>query len=206
MKVLFLSDFHNCVDSCSLERVCFSCPLPDVVFTMGDISLRELVAIRDLFQTSPIYGIRGNHDGHSSLDLADIFNIHSKSIKLGDTIFAGFEGSVRYKRGDYIMFSQKESLDVALDVPAADILVSHDRSFCGPYSDISAEYSKSPHEGLIGITSYLQKHSPRLHVHGHIHKNQHYTWNGIDTLSVFGAVLVSFENKVIKDYQILFEP
>ena len=199
MNVLFLSDFHNCIDFCTLEGVCLSCPTLDVIFTMGDISNRELVAIRDLFQTAPIYGILGNHDGPSSLNFADISNLHGKSITVKDTTFAGFEGSVRYKRGDYTMFSQKESLDVARDIPAAEILVSHDRSFCGINVDLSAPYSKSPHEGLIG-------HSPRFHVHGHSHKNQRYIWNGIDTLSVFGAVFVSFENKVIKEYRILFEP
>lgn len=206
MKIIFFSDFHNCIDFSNLKDVLLRCPSPDVAFTLGDISVRELISIKEFCKAIPVYGICGNHDGISSLDLAEIPNIHGKCIEVAGTTFSGFEGSVRYKRGAYTMFTQKESLEIFECVPAADILISHDRAFCGETIDVTETYSKSPHEGLTGISAYLQKHSPQLHVHGHIHKNERYFFNGIDTLSVFGVVFTSFENNTIKDYRILLEP
>lgn len=206
MNILFVSDFHNCVDLNRLETIFRSCPSPDVVFTLGDISVRELGFIKELTKTTPIYGVLGNHDGPFSLDLAEIPNIHGKHLDVGGISFSGFEGSVRYKRGTYTMFTQKESLAVSAAIPAADILISHDKAFCGMKLDISDALSKSPHDGLAGITAYLQKHSPRFHVHGHLHKNDRYLFNGTDSISVFGAVFISIENYSIKDYRILFEP
>lgn len=206
MNIIFFSDFHNCMDFTGLDTALLSCPSPDVFFTLGDISVRELCYIKELGKTIPIYGISGNHDGGFSLAISGIPNIHGKCIDVNGINFSGFEGSVRYKRGDYTMFTQKESIDVMTNVPQADILISHDRAFCGKKLAISEEYSKSPHEGLAGIFAYLKKYSPALHVHGHIHKNKRYFFNGIDTVSVFGAVYISIENNSINDYRILVEP
>ena len=205
MNILFFSDFHNCVDLSRLKDVFLTCPYPDIVFVLGDISARELIAIKEIIGTTPIYGVLGNHDGPTLLEFVEIPNIHCKRVDIAGISFSGFQGSVRYKRGPYTMFTQKESLDVMAAIPAADIFISHDRSFCGKKLDVSVEYSKSPHEGLAGISAYLQQHLPSLHVHGHIHNNARYVFHGIDTISVFGAVFISFENKSIKDYRILLE-
>jgi len=206
MNILFVSDFHNCVDMSRLKDVLLTSPFPDIVFSLGDISARELYFIKELVGSTPIYGVLGNHDGSTVLELVEIPDLHGKRLDVAGISFSGFQGSVRYKRGPYTMFSQKESLEVMANIPAADILISHDKPFCGKKLDVSEVYSKSPHEGLAGISAYLQKHSPSLHVHGHIHKNARYTLNGIDTLSVFGVVFISFENNFIKDYRILLEP
>lgn len=206
MQILLFSDFHNAVDLRALGSVLSSLPSPDVVFTLGDISSTDLLALRELIPCVPIYGICGNHDGTATLDLSGIPNIHGKVVELCGLRFAGFGGSVRYKRGLYTMFSQKESLDIAQALPPADVLISHDRAFIGKYPDLSADLTQNPHKGLVGLSSYLQNKKPLLHFHGHIHENKRYLYNEIPTLCVHGAVLVELVEGSITNYRILCQP
>lgn len=206
MRILLFSDFHNAMDLHALGSVLSSLPDSDVAFTLGDISSSDLLSVKELIPNVPIYGICGNHDCAATLDLAGIPNIHGKFVEIGGLRVAGFGGSVRYKRGLYTMFSQKESLAIAESLPAADILISHDRSFIGSSPDLSAEFTQNPHEGLVGITSYLRNERPFFHIHGHIHETKRYICNEINTLSVYGAVLVNVVERNITSHRLLAQP
>lgn len=190
MQIAIFSDFHNSVDFNSLQKALSTVPALDAAFTLGDISVSELLRIKELIPDIPIFGILGNHDSLDVLDKAGIPDIHGKIVDVNGIRFAGFSGSVKYKNGPYAMFSQRESLNIAKSLPEADVLLSHDKAYQGKNKIFWSEYSKYPHEGLVGISLYLRKKSPLLHIHGHIHENERYLNQKIDTISVYGASLI----------------
>ncbi len=206
MKLLVISDLHNSLNFATLKAKLADVPPPDLVFTLGDISVSELEVIKGSFPSCPIYSLHGNHNKKGDLDVAGIPDLHGQCILQNDVRFVGLEGSSRYKRGNYVMYSHGESLNAAHTLPRADVLLSHDRAYCGRIPNLLAEYTKDPHEGLYGIAYYLGKHAPSLHIHGHIHENKRYTHRGIDTISAYGAALVELSNMQVTRYEVLFEP
>lgn len=206
MRMLILSDFHDAMDLNALSMTISNLSQLDLVISLGDITSDDLKMVMGLIPDVPIYGVCGNHDGPTVLDLAGVINIHGMVIEIDDIKIGGFGGSVRYKRGLYTMFSQKESLEIAKKLPEADILISHDRAFSGKKPKLSAPLAKDPHEGLAGITAYLRKTSPLLHIHGHIHDNRRYFFKGVDTISVYGGAIISIDANKVSDYRLLLEP
>lgn len=205
MNILLFSDFHNSVDIEMLKDALSRTPFPDAVFTLGDISVEDLQAIKIITTPAPIYGIAGNHDTHSTLELADIPNIHGKVVEIGGLRFTGFDGSIRYKHGSYVMYSHKESLQIAKGLPKVDILLSHDKAFAGSKLAIFSHYTQNPHEGLAGITAYLKKTKPVCHIHGHIHENKRYSFKDIDTISVYQAAALSVTKDGVDEIQVLIK-
>ena len=61
------------------------------------------------------------------------------------------------------MYTHEESIQIAENMPGADILVSHDRPFIKDNHD-------NVHDGLKGITYYLYKNHVPLEIHGHLHE------------------------------------
>lgn len=205
VRVMLFSDFHNTVHYDDLKQALFNQPVPDVIFTLGDISVSDLLFIKSLFQDVPIYGVCGNHDSQQTLNMADILNIHGKVVEIGGVRFAGIGGSVRYKPGAYTMFSHNESMDLAKTLPPADILVSHDKAYERNLTTFSSEITKNPHEGMAGVSYYLRKHSPFLHIHGHIHTNKQYDFEQINTISVYGVAATTIVNHNLIDYRVLLD-
>lgn len=76
---------------------------------------------------------------------------------------AGWGGTYKYKNKLPLAFTQKESLDFAKKLPAADILISHDISF-------QRKTKNKCHAGLKGILWYIKKKKPIYHIHGHLHE------------------------------------
>lgn len=206
MHLLLFSDFHNAIDLNALSTILSQQPHPDAALTLGDISTSDLIAIKEMLPTTPFFGVCGNHDGSSTLEQAGIQNIHASSAEVSGLRLTGFEGSVKYKRGPYVMYSQEESLAIAKGLPPADILISHDRAFSGRKPDLRTEYTKNPHEGLIGITTYLREHNPFLHIHGHTHENQIGTQRGTCTVVVYGAAALTINNRQIESHRLLLTP
>lgn len=205
MQILLFSDFHNAVNYDDLKQVLLNQTVPDIVFTLGDISVSDLMFIKNLFHNVPIYGVCGNHDSRATLNMADTPNLHGKVIEMDGVSFAGFGGSVRYKHGAYTMFSQNESLDIAKTLPAADILISHDKAYERHMPTYFPEITKDPHEGMAGISYYFRNHSPFLHLHGHIHTNKQYVFEEINTISVYGVATLTIVNRSLIDYRVLLD-
>lgn len=206
MQLLLFSDFHNSIDLNALRAILSQQPPHDAALTLGDISTSDLMAIKEMLPTTPIFGVCGNHDGPSTLEQAGIQNIHANAVEISGLRLTGFEGSVKYRRGPYAMYSQEESLAIAKSLPPADILISHDRALSGRKPDLRTEYTKNPHEGLFGITTYLREHTPFLHIHGHTHENKISRQNGISTIVVYGAASLTTNNRQIESYRLLLTP
>jgi Icc-related predicted phosphoesterase len=105
-----------------------------------------------------------------------IENINGKLINEKNFSLTGMSGSSRYKQDkSYPMVTQEESLEIFEKMEKADVLISHDSAF----NIHSKEKNK---EGLKGITEYINKHQPKLHMYGHHH--QFHSYKIKDTLCI----------------------
>ncbi|MCW5873529.1 MAG: metallophosphoesterase [Anaerolineales bacterium] len=152
----------------------------DLVVGCGDLPYYYLEFLVDTLH-KPVFFVRGNHAAHveysQTLERSEPWgavDLHRKLIRHKGLIFAGFEGSVRYRRGPF-MYTQGEMwLMVFGMLPrllynrlrhgrALDVLVTHAPAWgLGDRQDTA-------HHGFKAFRWLLQVFKPRLHLHGHIH-------------------------------------
>ena len=131
-----------------------------------------------------IYGLLGNHDGLDRFEESKIRNLNGKVITVNNVRIAGLQGSHRYKTGDYGMYTHEESIQLANEIPEADILVSHDRPFIKDNND-------NVHDGLKGVTYYCYKNHVKLEIHGHLHEESEETLkNGTKVLGKYKVDII----------------
>jgi predicted phosphodiesterase len=180
-RILIISDIHYTLTP--TEEKIFSQEF-DQCWILGDISSQIVNAL--MYSAKyPVYGVLGNHDSEKSFCLKEnslvpkrieIQNINKKLVNEDGFSITGISGSSRYKSDpNYVMITQEESLELFNEMEKADILISHDSAF----NIHSKEKNK---EGLKGITEYINKYQPKLHIYGH-HHNFH-SYNIGDTLCI----------------------
>lgn len=178
IKILVIADTHRSLRDEQEKIIDKVREISDVVITLGDVPFEGLLYIK------PDYGVLGNHD---SFGLLGTWDIHEKVVEVNGVTLAGFQGSSRYKDGNFPMYSQKESLDLV--IPKADILVSHDCLYHNILDDA--------HTGLKGITQYLDKYKPFLHIHGHHHKQEVYRYEETTVVSIYKCSLIEVINDTV---------
>lgn len=161
-RILIVSDIH--FELSPKERKVFDQEFTQV-WLLGDIP-REVLALVNKMKC-PKVGVLGNHDVHTSFDGFDIINLHGTAAEINGLRITGIEGSSKYKNSPYVMLSQHDSKKVADHLPNADILLTHDSMY-------HAHDEAANKEGLQGITNYIDKHHPLLHVYGHHHECTQY--------------------------------
>lgn len=163
IKLLIITDTHNCLyyDKESMEKIRNA--EYDICLILGDVTNSDIYEILKVVPYEKIYGLLGNHDGLDRFDESGIRNLNGKVVNIKGVSIAGIQGSFRYKQGDYGMYTHEESIQIAENMPGADILVSHDRPFIKDNHD-------NVHDGLKGITYYLYKNHVPLEIHGHLHE------------------------------------
>jgi len=134
---------------------------PEVIVTLGDLHADWLDPLAR-FPTVPILGVYGNHDDGHYLEAAGRRDLHLRGAEVNGIAFTGFEGSVRYKRGAPHQYTQEEAAKLARHLPAADVLIAH-----SPPRGIHDEDDDRAHEGFDALAQYLERHAPRLMLHGH---------------------------------------
>ena len=191
MRLLCCADFHNSFNLTGFEAKAKSCA-PDVIVTLGDISVQDLRVIKKTADTLgiPVIGICGNHDEADALVKVGIEDLHGRSKTINGVSFAGIGGSLRYKPSGNMFLSQRESIDVAKKLPKADVLITHDKPYTGWFADTRAQYAKDPHAGLVGITKYIRKNKPKYHLYGHLHHRMTEETQRTTSMCVYGIQLV----------------
>lgn len=196
MKLLCCADFHNSFNLTGFEAKAKSCA-PDVIVTLGDISVQDLRVIKKTADTLgiPVIGICGNHDEPFALQSVGIDDLHGKVKTIDGVTFAGIGGSLRYKRSNYMFLTQQQSIDVAKQLPEADVLITHDKAYIGWFVDTKSQYAKDPHAGLVGISKYIRKNRPRYHLYGHLHQRMTTEKHGMTSICVYGIQLIDIGGK-----------
>jgi len=157
----------------------------DVCVLLGDIPRDAIAEIVELVKGKLIVGVPGNHDTWEMFDGFPVMNLHRKMEEFNGVRFAGFGGSVRYKKGPYAMHTQEECRELIADLPKAAILLSHDCS----YGLFGREGS---HAGLRGITEYVEKHKVKLNLCGHHHQACVKKEKGCTTVCVYRCAVVTY--------------
>lgn len=191
MKLLCCADFHNSVDLMGFGAKVKE-NAPDVIVTLGDISIQDLHVIKNTADALeiPVIGVCGNHDEVDALVKVGIEDIHGKSQTINGVSFAGMGGSLRYKPSGNMFLSQRESIEVAAALPKADVFITHDKPYTGWFVDTKSQYAKDPHAGLVGITKYIRKNRPKYHLYGHLHQRMTEEKHGTTSMCVYGIQLV----------------
>lgn len=164
----------------------------DVCFLLGDIDTYDMQLLDKYMDKTKTFGVLGNHDYKEMYESYGVEDIHGRDVCIKGVTFAGFEGSAKYKYGDYIMYTQEESIEVAKTIPPADILISHDCS----YNLVQVE-EEGAHSGLKGITEYISMNHVRYNFCGHYHRAVHRNHDMCDTY-VFPYGVSCIEKGVIQ--------
>lgn len=152
----------------------------DLVIGCGDLPYYYLEFLVDTLN-KPVFFVRGNHAPNVEYSQTQsrtapwgALDLHRRLLHHGGLIFAGFEGSLRYRRGPF-MYTQGEMWRMVLAMlprllynrlrhgRALDVLVTHAPAWgVGDRSDVA-------HQGFKAFAWLLRTFKPRLHLHGHIH-------------------------------------
>lgn len=191
MKLLCCADLHNSFDLTHFETQTYD-KEPDIIVTLGDISVQDLRIIKRTADNLdiPAIGICGNHDEPFALQSVGIDDLHGKVKTIDGVSFAGIGGSLRYNRSNYMFLTQQQSIEVAAALPKADVLITHDKPYSGWFVDTKAQFVKDPHAGLAGITKYIRKNKPKYHLYGHLHQRMTEEKYGTTSMCVYGIQLI----------------
>lgn len=191
MKLLCCADLHNSFDLTHFETQTYD-KEPDIIVTLGDISVQDLRIIKRTADNLgiPAIGICGNHDEPFALQSVGIDDLHGKVKTIDGVSFAGIGGSLRYNRSNYMFLTQQQSIEVAAALPKADVLITHDKPYSGWFVDTKAQFAKDPHAGLVGITKYIRKNKPKYHLYGHLHQRMTEEKYGTTSMCVYGIQLI----------------
>ena len=191
MKLLCCADLHNSFDLTHFETQTYD-KEPDIIVTLGDISVQDLRIIKRTADNLgiPAIGICGNHDEPFALQSVGIDDLHGKVKTIDGVSFAGIGGSLRYNRSNYMFLTQQQSIEVAAALPKADVLITHDKPYSGWFVDTKAQFAKDPHAGLAGITKYIRKNKPKYHLYGHLHQRMTEEKYGTTSMCVYGIQLI----------------
>jgi Icc-related predicted phosphoesterase len=130
----------------------------------------------------PLYFVRGNHDkvleqgpGGPRKHPLGAVDLHKRNYRENGILFAGVEGSIRYKAEGKFQYSQLEMWWNVLSLVPGFIL---NRILYGRYLDIFITHASPwgihdkedyPHQGIKAFTWLIKTFQPQFHFHGHIH-------------------------------------
>jgi Icc-related predicted phosphoesterase len=163
MRILALADrpFHAGVDRLVEQNGV------DAVISLGDLQpswLETLDRVR-----LPKLGVYGNHDHEPYMEWFGIEDMHLRRVELDrGPSFAGFEGSVSYRREGSARlgpsYSQRQAKRLLRKLPGADVLLCH----CPPYG-VNDDPDDPAHVGFEALRGWVLEHRPRVVLHGHTH-------------------------------------
>ena len=152
----------------------------DLVIGCGDLPYYYLEYLVDTLD-KPVFFVRGNHAAEVEYSQSQARrapwgaeDLHGRVVRHGGLILAGFEGSLRYRRGPF-MYTQGEMWRMVLRMlprllyhrlrygRALDVLVTH-----APAWGLGDREDKA-HQGFKAFRWLLATFKPRWHLHGHIH-------------------------------------
>ena len=193
MLILAISDYYSANDKPTLLSFRKQYQF-DVVATLGDLFPIVYRDVQEIFPDVPRLAVMGNHDSVNraiKADQAGFYLLNLKAIQIQGVTFAGFNGSIRYKRGGNYMWTQEEATEQAKWIPPADVLLAHSN----PYSLPPLYSSDTAHTGLKGLDEYIYAQSPKLMLCGHLHKNTQRKIGATKVQVVYGAKVVPCCNR-----------
>ncbi|MEM7331058.1 MAG: metallophosphoesterase [Chloroflexota bacterium] len=180
MKILAVSD--KVLDYLYSTQVSKNFPDIDLLIGCGDLPFYYLDFLNSALNSRAFY-VRGNHDkgpqytihGKVYEKLDGGVDLHGKTAVFNRIIFAGLEGSMRYRPNAPFMYTEGEMRsEIARMLPSLlynrlrygrflDVLVTHSPPF-GIH-----DKNDLPHTGFRAFLPFLRWFRPKYMLHGHIH-------------------------------------
>lgn len=170
----------------------------DLILSCGDLSA-DYLSFLATFAKVPILYVHGNHDGGYEEKPPE------GCICIDDDIFVykgvrilGLGGSAWYNNGPY-QYTDKDMNARIFNIKRKiwrrkgfDILLTHSPAFGINDGEDNA------HKGFQGFTKLLDKYSPKLFVHGHVHTNYSRRYKRLDDYN--GTTVVNAYERYIIEY------
>jgi Icc-related predicted phosphoesterase len=99
----------------------------------------------------PKLGVLGNHAAAGALAAVGAEDLHLRRVELGGLTFAGFGWTDEARGGELLA-----------RLPVADVLRTHT-----PPAGVNDDPSDRLHRGSAALREWVEKHQPRLLLHGH---------------------------------------
>ncbi len=178
MRILALSD--KLVSFIYSPQVRFRFKDIDLVIGCGDLPYYYLEYVLTSLN-APLFFVRGNHDKIIEYSTAGQrthphggLNLHCRSVRHQGVLFAGVEGSLRYRTGPFQYTQTEMWFNIWRLVPGMLVnYLSH-----GRYLDIFVTHAPAagihdqedlPHQGISAFRWLIKVFKPAYHIHGHIH-------------------------------------
>jgi uncharacterized protein len=200
MKILAVSD--KIVDIIYTPSIKERLADIDFIISCGDLPNSYLEFIVSMLN-KPLYYVFGNH--HRDLLYTEngirkggpegCINIDNRIIEYGGLLIGGFEGSFRYRSGNY----QYTELEMCLKINRMKPALYFNKLFKKKYIDILVTHAPPRgihdredlcHRGFRCFNKFIKRYKPGYHIHGHIH----YYGSGCQWLTEVG------DTKVINAY------
>ena len=169
MKILAVSDIESKAlwdyfDKSRLEGI-------DVIVSCGDLKAEYLSFLATFFYGHVLY-VHGNHDeSYEKKPPEGCICIEDQVFVHQGIRFLGLGGSMRYKPGPFQYTDRQMSLRAVRLWPKIaahhgfDVLVTHAPAFG------QGDAPTPAHQGFKSFLSLMDRYSPRVHLHGHVHLN-----------------------------------
>ena len=169
MKILAVSDIESKAlwdyfDKSRLEGI-------DVIVSCGDLKAEYLSFLATFFY-DPVLYVHGNHDeSYEKKPPEGCICIEDQVFVHQGVRFLGLGGSMRYKPGPFQYTDRQMSLRAVRLWPKIaahhgfDVLVTHAPAFG------QGDAPTPAHQGFKSFLSLMDRYSPQVHLHGHVHLN-----------------------------------
>ncbi len=169
MKILAVSDIESKAlwdyfDKSRLEGI-------DVIVSCGDLKAEYLSFLATFFY-GPVLYVHGNHDeSYEKKPPEGCICIEDQVFVHQGVRFLGLGGSMRYKPGPFQYTDRQMSLRAVRLWPKIaahhgfDVLVTHAPAFG------QGDAPTPAHQGFKSFLSLMDRYSPQVHLHGHVHLN-----------------------------------
>lgn len=181
--------FLDEIDFKSIENIEFKYDF-DFCVLLGDIPPQAIEVITNSI-SKPILAVGGNHDTIDAYVGNKIIYLNGNLAYVGGLSIVGIDGSHQYKNlTNLIMQTHSTSKSIARELPKADILISHDSAY--------RIFGKDDNNcGLKGISSYIKRKKPVLHLHGHYHRHQRYRLHKTNCICTYRACLYKSDGTLL---------
>jgi hypothetical protein len=162
----------------------------DMIISCGDLPFYYIEYLMTMLGC-PTYFVYGNHgrevqfgsgrgdDWNRSTSPMGAVDLHLTTVKEGDLLLAGLEGSMRYNRGPGAQYTESQMARNLLRL-APKLVINRIRH--GRYLDVLVTHAPPlgihdkpdlPHRGFNAFRTLMRWFKPRYLLHGHIHLYRH---------------------------------